>query len=267
VYLEEIVATRRENRPPARPDLEERVTTAPAPRSLLQTLGTYRTAVIAECKKASPSKGLLVEEYDPVALARGYEEAGASAISVLTEETYFQGSIEHLTAVRDAVEVPVLRKDFTLDRRDLLEARAAGADLILLIAAILDDAQLEHLLAETGNLGMEAIVEVHDEVELMRALRVAAPIVGINNRNLRTFETDLATTERLVAVIPPGAVIISESGISSIHDMVRLNELRVSAALVGEALVRAPDPSALLRDLVAAGCPDCRRELLPEPAG
>jgi indole-3-glycerol phosphate synthase len=159
---------------------------------------------------------------------------------------------------RDAVDLPVLRKDFTLDERDLLESRAAGADLVLLIARVLPDPLLGVLVAKTRELGMEPLVEVHDEGEAQRALEAMAPIIGINNRDLATFETDLATTERLLEMIPEGVVVISESGIRGGEDVARLHAAGAHGVLVGEALITAPDPAEKLRELVEAGCPDCR---------
>jgi indole-3-glycerol phosphate synthase len=263
-HLDEIVRYKRAHRVPPAADLERRVANAPEPRSLLRSLGTYRTVVIAECKKASPSRGVLAERYDPAALAQAYEESGAAAVSVLTDEAFFQGSLTDLVVVREAVDLPVLRKDFTLDKMDLLEARAHGADLVLLIARILADAELDRLLAVTRELGMEAIVEVHDQNEVYRALVAGAELVGINNRDLGTFSTDLAVTERLLSVIPSQIAVVSESGIESGEDVARLREAGARGVLVGEALIRAPDPGALLRELVDAGCPDCWRERVAE---
>ncbi len=263
-YLEEIVVRKKANRPPEAPNMDARLEDAPPPRDFVNTLGTYRTVVIAECKKASPSKGLLRADYDPVSLALTYQEAGANAISVLTDEAFFQGAIDDLIAVRNAVELPVLRKDFTLDSQDLSEARVAGADLILLIAKILTDDELCSLLQGTRGLGMEAIVEVHDELDVERALSAAASIIGINNRNLHTFETDLGVTDRLMKSIPQEIVVISESGISRPEHVHHLNEIGVRAALVGEALVRVEDPAELLGNMVKAGCPDCWPDLASE---
>jgi indole-3-glycerol phosphate synthase len=271
-YLDDIVRHKRRHRHEADSDLEGRVTAAPPARSLVAGAGTYRALVIAECKKASPSKGLLVDQYDPVNLARAYESAGAAAISVLTDESFFQGSLMDLVKVRAVVEVPVLRKDFTLYETDLLVARAAGADLILLIARILSDAELRHLLSVANDLGMEAIVEVHDEVDVNRALEAGSLIVGINNRDLSTFQTDIRVTERLLPLIPSDIAVISESGITSPDQVHRLQQAGARGVLIGEALLREGDPAALLRELVNAGCPDCwaspgSRERAIQPAG
>jgi indole-3-glycerol phosphate synthase len=256
-YLDDIIAYKRAHRPPVPPNLEQLVAIAPPPRSLLASVGTARVFVIAECKKASPSKGLLAPHYDPVALAQLYANAGASAISVLTDERFFGGSLDDLRAVRQAVDLPLLRKDFTLDERDLLEARAAGADLVLLIARVLPDPLLGQLVTAARDLGLEPLVEVHDEEEVHRALEAMAPLIGINNRDLTTFKTDLATSERLLPLIPRGITVISESGISNTADVLRLRAAGVHGVLVGEALIIAPDPAAWLRALVEAGCPDC----------
>lgn len=256
-YLDEIVAYKRSHRSQPVPDLERRVASAPEPRPFLDVLGTYRTVVIAESKKASPSRGVLTENYDPIKLAALYQEAAAAAISVLTDERFFQGSMADLEAVRATVEIPVLRKDFTLDHQDLLEARAAGADMVLLIARILSREQLRDLLNEASDLGMDALVEIHDQADVDSALNTGARLIGINNRDLSTFDIDLAVTERLIQEIPSQIAVVSESGIFSGNDVARLREIGVRAVLVGEALIRADDPAALLRELVDAGCPDC----------
>lgn len=262
--LDEIVEYKRANRASPATDLEALAAVAPPPISLLETMGTHRAVVIAECKKASPSAGVLAADYDPVRLAKMYEDAGVSAISVLTDERFFQGSLKDLTAVRAAVEIPVLRKDFTLWESDLLEARAHGADLVLLIVRILTDSELARLLRATTELGMEAIVEVHDEPEVMRALDVGAPLIGVNNRDLATLGTDLEVTERLLRMIPAQVAVIAESGITRGAQVARLREAGARGVLVGEALMRAAEPDALLRELVDAGCPDCWRMRLKE---
>jgi len=256
-YLDDIIAYKREHRssPPA--DLEQRVATAPPVRPFRELLGTYRTGVIAECKKASPSQGLLVEEYDPVRLACRYQDGGASAISVLTDETFFRGSMADLEAVRGVVELPVLRKDFMLEEQDVLEARAAGADIVLLIARVLEPAALDRLIELASELGMDALVEVHDEADVDVALNAACRLMGINNRDLTSFDTDLAVTERLMKIIPSQIAVVSESGISSGIDVAALRVMGVRTVLVGEALLRAKDPAALLGEMVEAGCPDC----------
>ena len=227
-------------------------------RPFADYLGTYRTHVIAECKKASPSRGVLSDNYHPGELADVYANCGASAISVLTDEKFFQGSMNNLAAVRERVDLPVLRKDFTIDEQDLLEARAGGADIVLLIARVLGLDGLKRLVRLCHDLGMDSLVEVHSETEVDEALRAAAPLIGINNRDLATFEIDLALTEKLMENIPSQIPVVSESGISTSADVIRLRDRGVRAVLVGEALIRAADTGELLRELVEAGCPDCR---------
>ncbi len=213
-----------------------------------------KVAVIAEIKRASPVKGILREEFDPVALARAYTRGGAAAISVITEEEFFRGSPAFLPAVRGVAPLPLLRKDFIFDPYQIYESRALGADAVLLIAAILDQVQLAGLLTLTRELGMEALVEVHTAEELRRALAAGARLIGINNRDLRSFHTDLNTTFALRGHIPdPEVTVVSESGIRAPEDLRRLAAAGVHAALIGEALVRAPDPEALLRELVKGG--------------
>jgi indole-3-glycerol phosphate synthase len=206
--------------------------------------------IIAEVKKASPSKGVIRADFDPVAIARRYEEAGASAISVLTEEKFFQGSLAYLTACRDAITIPVLRKDFIIDEYQITEARAAGADAVLLIAALLDTDTLRAFREQAESIGMSALVEVHDENELESALSSDAMIIGINNRNLQTFQVSLETTYRLVKGIPSDKTIVSESGIATNDDLQRLADAGVHAALVGESLMRAGDPGQKLMELM-----------------
>ncbi|MBI2217777.1 MAG: indole-3-glycerol phosphate synthase TrpC [Candidatus Rokubacteria bacterium] len=221
---------------------------APAP-------GTIR--VIAELKKASPSRGVLAEAFDPVALARVYDANGAAAISVLTDERHFQGRLELLGEVRAAVRAPLLRKDFTIDEYQLWEARAAGADAVLLIVAILEEPLLADLLSAAQGLGLAALVEAHTGPEVDSALRAGARILGVNNRDLKTFETRIETTLDLLPRIPPGPIVISESGFFTAADVRRVAEAGVGAILVGEALVRASDPAAKLRELVnLMGGPD-----------
>jgi indole-3-glycerol phosphate synthase len=207
--------------------------------------------LIAEVKKASPSRGLLRADFDPVALARNYRDAGASAISVLTDERHFQGSLDHLRAIREALpeRPPLLRKDFLVDEYQAYEARAHGADAILLIVAILEDSALKDLIAIAGSLGMGALVEVHDEHDLKRAAAARANIIGVNNRDLRTFDVDLATTERLAPLAPPGSTLVAESGILTRDDVRRLEKCGAHAVLIGEALVTAADPAAKISEL------------------
>jgi indole-3-glycerol phosphate synthase len=231
---------------------------APPTRSLAQALRGPSLALIAEVKRASPSRGVLRADLNAQALARAYAGRGAAAISVLTEEEHFQGSLADLIAVRAVLDgrgeprPPLLRKDFLFDAYHLYEARAYGADAVLLIAAILNPGLLAKLLALAHRLGLECLVEVHDEPELERALTADAQIIGINNRDLRTFEVDLAVSERLRPIIPADRVVVAESGIHTRADVERLRALGVNAVLIGEALVAADDPAAKMRELLRA---------------
>lgn len=207
--------------------------------------------VIAECKRRSPSRGVLRADYDPVAIASGYAAAGAAAISVLTEPTFFDGSLAHLEAVRRAVDVPLLRKDFTVSEYQLFEARAAGADAILLIVAALDQTMLEALAARARDLGLDVLVEVHDANELARAIDARAEIIGVNNRNLRTLQVDVTASDVLVAKMPAGCVAVSESGLKSAADVARLRGAGYHAFLIGERFMTEPEPGAGLRVLLA----------------
>lgn len=222
---------------------------ASPPRDMRAAVRRDTVALIAEIKRASPSRGVLSAAFDPLALAMIYAAHGAAAISVLTDERFFGGDLAHLTAVRAAVSVPVLRKDFVLDLYQVYEARAAGADAVLLIVAALDDARLADLHALIVELGMAALVEVHDEAELERALALGAPLIGVNNRDLRTFTVDLATTERLARLVPPDVTLVAESGIFTADDVRRMGTAGAHAVLVGEALVTAPDVAARVREL------------------
>lgn len=208
-----------------------------------------KPAVIAEVKKASPSKGLLRANFDPAAIAASYEKHGAACLSVLTDRDFFQGCADDLKAARAACGLPVLRKDFMVDPYQVYEARALGADCILLIAAALDDARMRELETLAHDLGMAVLVEVHDGDELERALALTTPLLGINNRNLRTFETRLETTLGLLERIPQGRMVITESGILAPHDVARMREQNVNGFLVGEAFMRADDPGAELARL------------------
>lgn len=210
-----------------------------------------RAAVIAEVKKASPSKGVLREDFRPAEIAVSYEGGGAACLSVLTDERFFQGSAQYLQQARAACGLPVLRKDFIVDPYQVAQSRAMGADCILLIAACLDDALMADLEAEAHALGMAVLVEVHDAAELDRALRLSTPLVGINNRNLRTFEVSLETTLSLLPNIPADRLAITESGILSRDDVGRMRSAGVGGFLVGEAFMRAPDPGRALADLFA----------------
>ena len=211
-----------------------------------------RWNVIAECKRRSPSKGVLAERYDPVAIAKAYEQGGASAISVLTEPMFFDGALEHLIAVRAAVDLPVLRKDFVVDEYQLFEARAIGADAVLLIVGALEQATLVRLQRRAGDLGLATLVEVHDREELMRAIDSGARVIGVNNRNLRTLAVDVDASHRLVALLPADVVGVSESGLRSHEDLVSLGRAGYRAFLIGERFMTAPDPAAALRDLMGA---------------
>ncbi|MBI5758291.1 MAG: indole-3-glycerol phosphate synthase TrpC [Planctomycetales bacterium] len=209
--------------------------------------------LIAEVKKASPSAGLIRADFDPVAIARTYEQHGAACISVLTDEHFFQGHLDYLVAVRRAVSIPVLRKDFIIDRYQVVEARAAGADCILLIAECLDDCTLRDLYFFASELGMESLVEIYEPDNLDRVIKLGARLIGINNRNLRTMVTDLDHSLRLRERIPPGTILISESGIHTRADVDRLEQAGVPAILVGETLMRSTDIGQKLDDLLTAG--------------
>ncbi len=205
--------------------------------------------VIAECKRRSPVRGILQKDYDPAALARVYARAGAAAISVLTEPSFFDGSVEHLKSVRDAVDLPILRKEFVVTEYQLIEARAAGADAALLIVAALEDNMLASLLASVEALGLAAFVEVHDEVELERAVGAGAGIIGVNNRNLRTLEVSLETTARLIERMPGDVIAIAESGLRTHRDLVRLRDAGYHGFLIGEVLVTDSAPGRALEAL------------------
>ena len=210
-----------------------------------------RLNIIAECKRRSPSKGVLRPEYDPAAIAGGYAAAGAAAISVLTESTFFDGSLDHLRVVRATVSIPVLRKDFVVSEYQVLEARAAGADAILLIVAALTPEELRSLAACATRWGLDALVEVHSADELSIALDAGATVVGVNNRNLRTLTVDVTASEALIARIPRGVVSVSESGLRTSEDLLRLRQMGYGAFLIGERFMTAADPGAALRDLLA----------------
>jgi indole-3-glycerol phosphate synthase len=248
-----IVEVRREREPLS--VLEPRALAhAPSGTTFEGALGAEgRVNVIAECKRRSPSKGVLAVHYDPAAIAQRYEEGGAAAISVLTEPTFFDGALDHLEAVRRAVAVPLLRKDFVVDEYQLFEARAAGADAILLIVAALDQGDLVRLQARAWELGLAALVEVHDEVELTRAIDSGARLIGVNNRNLRTLQVDVDASYRLAARIPKGVTGVSESGLRSREDLERLTAAGYRAFLVGERFMTDPDPARALRELIGTG--------------
>lgn len=245
-------------------DLRALASVAPPPLDMVATLKLPDVSLIAECKKASPSKGLLVPHYDPAGLALRYVEAGASAISVLTDGRHFQGSLEHLRDVKETVSslcspdtgqrVPVLRKDFIFHPYQVYESRAAGADALLLIVSVLGDNDLKSLLDLTRSLGMDALVEVHTRAELERALPLGPRLIGVNNRDLRTFEVDFQNTARLREMIPEHIAMVAESGVKTAEDVRRMADIGVDAVLVGEALVKSKDILKTTRAFVAAGC-------------
>ncbi len=235
------------------PEVMERAELAMPVRGFVAAIGERlaagRAAVIAEIKKASPSKGVLREDFRPADIARAYEQGGAACLSVLTDEDFFQGADHYLVEAREACRLPVLRKDFIIDPYQVYEARAIGADCILLIAACLSDAQMRELARLAVSLGMDVLVEVHDEAELERALPLELPLVGINNRNLRTFETRLETTLDLLPRIPTDRIVVTESGIHARDDVARMRAHGVNTFLVGEAFMKAVDPGEKLREL------------------
>jgi indole-3-glycerol phosphate synthase len=258
--LEKILAVKRDEVAAAKKALSEAalreaVQGAPALRdfagALRRRVDARQPAVIAEIKKASPSRGVLRADFDPEAIARAYEAHGAACLSVLTDVQFFQGSPAYLQRARAATALPVLRKDFMIDPYQVLEARRWGADCILLIVAALDDGRMRELEDVALELGMAVLVEVHDAAELERALRLRTPLLGINNRNLRTFETRLETTLDLLDRLPPGRLVITESGILVPADVRRMQAAGVNAFLVGEAFMRAPEPGQALSQLFA----------------
>jgi indole-3-glycerol phosphate synthase len=209
--------------------------------------------IIAECKRRSPSKGVLAVDYDPVRIAREYEDGGAAAISVLTEPTFFDGALEHLTAVRSAVRLPLLRKDFVVDPYQLFEARAAGADAVLLIVAALDQEEMVALHRRAWDLGLATLVEIHDEAELIRAIDSGARIIGVNNRNLRTLTVDVGASDRLAARLPRDVVAVSESGLKSREELEQLAVAGYRAFLIGERFMTDPRPADAIRRLMGSG--------------
>jgi indole-3-glycerol phosphate synthase len=250
--LERILAVKRAEIAAAKkeqPRIEGKAHAASAPRDFVAALRARQPAVIAEIKRASPSKGVLRADFDPAAIAKSYEKGGAACMSVLTDKEFFQGAGEHLSVARAACSLPALRKDFLIDSYQVFESRALGADCVLLIAACLQEAEMRELETLANGLGMAVLVEVHDADELERALKLKTPLIGINNRNLRSFETRLETTLDLLPRIPPERLVITESGIVSKADVARMRQQGVEAFLVGEAFMRAKDPGAELRKL------------------
>jgi len=257
MILDDIIAIKRK-------DLEERQRLVPLkqlkelaqakhpPLSMSSAIKGSELRLIAEIKRASPSKGLLCRNFDPAAIAHAYVKGGAAAISVLTEYRYFSGSLEHLKAVRAVTapdKIPLMRKDFIFDPYQIYETRAWGADCLLLIAAILDPAMLEELLVLAHELDMDCLVEIHGEEDLEKALYGGARIIGINNRDLRTFKVDMDATFRLRPLIPPDRLVVSESGISTAAHVARLKDIGINAVLIGEALISSPDPAEKIREL------------------
>jgi indole-3-glycerol phosphate synthase len=258
MILDQIVANRKQelevsqrNLPLA--DLRRIALAQPPPLDFASALRGDNIRLIAEVKKASPSRGVIRADFDPVEIAQIYANNGASAISVLTESKYFQGSLNHLKGIKDALKekrLPVLRKDFIFDPYQVYESRACGADSLLLIVAILAPQPLAELIGLTRQLGMECLVEVHNEAELEIALKSSARIIGINNRDLSTFTVDINTTRRLRPLIPADRTVVSESGIKDRADIARLRKWRVDAVLIGEALMSAPDIAAKMKELL-----------------
>lgn len=229
-----------------REDAESRVLTRDFIGALRSKISAGKPAVIAEVKKASPSKGVLRADFVPADIAQSYAEHGAACLSVLTDKQFFMGEIDYLKQARASCGLPVLRKDFMIDVYQVYESRVMGADCILLIAAVLDDAQMKDMEALARSLDMAVLVEVHDAVELARALRLKTPLIGINNRNLKTFEVTLDTTLNLLGQVPADRILVTESGISTPQDVQRLRDAKINAFLVGEAFMRADDPGVAL---------------------
>ncbi|MCS7462480.1 indole-3-glycerol phosphate synthase TrpC [Paenibacillus doosanensis] len=258
MFLDKIVATKHKEVA----DLKEKISLTQLEREIAElapTLGFEKAlssgrkrpmGLIAEVKKASPSKGLIREDFEPVLLAQAYEQAGTDCISVLTDADYFQGSNDYLRQVRGAVQVPILRKDFTIDLHQIYEARSIGADAVLLIAAILTTEQLKLFAREAKSIGLDVLVEVHDKEELDRVLTLDASLIGINNRNLKTFVTELKTTEELIAYIPKHVTIVSESGISKPSEIDYLQSIGAHAVLIGEHFMRQPVVGQAVHDLL-----------------
>jgi indole-3-glycerol phosphate synthase len=256
--LDKIIAVKREEiaaslqlKPLAavRFDAESRVLTRDFVGAMRKKIAAGQPAVIAEIKQASPSKGVLRADFIPADIAQSYAEYGAACLSVLTDKQFFKGSVDYLKQARASCDLPVLRKDFMVDAYQVYESRVMGADCILLIAACLDDAQMKDMEALAMSLDMAVLVEVHDAVELERALKLKTPLIGINNRNLKTFEVTLDTTLGLMGQVPEGRILVTESGISTAADVLRMRQAKINAFLVGEAFMRADDPGAALGQL------------------
>lgn len=252
--LDEIVANKRQEVASLREStslvsLKSQIRDLPAVRGFTEALCAHKPAVIAEIKRASPSKGLIREDFQPVDIAQSYERSGATCLSVLTDSKYFQGSTDILVSARQTVDLPVLRKDFIVDEYQIFESRVLPADCVLLIVAALETKQLDEFYALAKSLGLDVLVEVHDEEELSQAIDIGATLIGVNNRNLKTFKTDLGVTERLAATVPEDSILVSESGIHTKDDVRRVQACGVNAFLVGEAFMRQRDPGRALEEL------------------